>query len=94
MRTEAAAILYQASLSLIYVKAVSDVLGVEANVSIRNSLNKGFYTKINTSRELTAELISDIETRMREIVEADLPFRKEVLSRESAIRMVDLKELD
>lgn len=30
MRTEAAAILYQASLSLIYVKAVSDVLGEEA----------------------------------------------------------------
>ena len=54
MRTEAATILYQASLSLIYVKAVSDVLGEEANVSIRNSLNKGFYTKINTSKELTA----------------------------------------
>jgi len=85
MRTEAATILYQASLSLIYVKAVSDVLGEEANVSIRNSLNKGFYTKINTSKELTAELISEIEMRMREIVEADLPFKKEVLSRESAI---------
>ena len=42
MRTEVATILYQASLSLIYVKAVSDVLGEEANVSIRNSLNKGF----------------------------------------------------
>ena len=54
-------------------------------LGIRNSLNKGFYTKINTSKELTTELISDIETRMREIVEADLPFRKEVLSRESAI---------
>lgn len=85
MRTEAATILYQASLSLIYVKAVSDVLGEEANVSIRNSLNKGFYTKINTSKELTTELISEIEMRMREIVEADLPFKKEVLSRESAI---------
>ena len=85
MRTEVATILYQASLSLIYVKAVSDVLGEEANVSIRNSLNKGFYTKINTSKELTAELISEIEMRMREIVEADLPFKKEVLSRESAI---------
>lgn len=42
MRTEVANIVYQASLSLIYVKAVRDVLGDGANVSIRNSFEQGF----------------------------------------------------
>ena len=44
MRTYSANLVYQHSLSLIYLKAVMDVLGDMA-VEIENSLNKGLYTE-------------------------------------------------
>lgn len=44
MRTHSADLVYQRSLSLMYLKAVRDVL--DAEVEIDNSLNKGLYTDI------------------------------------------------
>lgn len=85
MRTQAANMIYQASVSLIYVKAACDILGKSATVSIRNSLNKGLYTQIKFGGELTQEIVKKIEQRMTEIVEADLAFKKEIITREKAI---------
>lgn len=88
MRTQSANLIYQYSLSLIYLKAVSDCLG-DVRVEIQNSLNKGLYTEIRTDRPLTVRQIQHIEERMRKIVEADIPFVKEVVSREKAMEILE-----
>ena len=82
MRTQAANLIYQYSLSLIYLKAVKDVLG-EVKVDIQNSLSKGLYTTIQ-KQNLTEEEIKKIENRMREIRDEDIPFIREKISAKEA----------
>ena len=84
MRTQAANLIYQYSLSLIYLKAVYDCLG-NVKVEIQNSLNKKQYTEIKTEKPVTARQVHAIEKRMTEIVKEDIPFVKEVVSREEAM---------
>ena len=72
MRTQGIEQIYQRSLSLIYLKAVKDCVG-DVKVEIQNSLNKGLYTEIKTDYSLTKEQIREIEERMRELVNADIP---------------------
>ncbi|MEE0515771.1 MAG: nucleoside kinase [Emergencia sp.] len=88
MRTQAANLIYQYSLSLIYLKAVSDCLG-DVGVEIQNSLNKGMYTEIKAGRPITAKEVRIIEKRMHEIIEEDIPFVKEIVSREEAMRIFE-----
>lgn len=87
MRTQAANLIYQNSLSLIYLKAVSDCLG-GVSVEIQNSLNKGFYTEIKTTEPVTAKQVRQIEKRMRRLVSADIPFVKEIVSREEGLKIL------
>lgn len=86
MRTYSANLVYQHSLSLIYLKAVMDVLG-DLSVEIENSLNKGLYTEIKTPEPITEEQITAVEQRMHELVKADLPIVREVYSRQEAIEI-------
>ena len=86
MRTHSANLAYQHSLSLIYLKAVMDVLG-DLAVEIENPLNNGLYTEIKTKGSITAEQVRAIEKRMREIVDEDLPIVREVYSRQEAIEL-------
>ena len=83
MRTQAANIIYQNSLILLYLKAVRDTLG-KVSVDIENSLNRGLYTEIKSPKNVTAQQVRQIEKRMREIVKADLPFVEEKVSTEEA----------
>ncbi|WP_425756076.1 nucleoside kinase [Ihubacter sp. rT4E-8] len=89
MRTQSANLIYQHSLSLIYLKAVSDCLGNGVRVEIQNSLNKGLYTEIKTVKPLTTRQVQQIEERMRQLVDADLPFVKEIVSREDAMAILE-----
>lgn len=84
MRTQAANLIYQYSLSLIYLKAIHDVLG-RVQVDIANSLSKGLYTEIKTIDPLTSKQIKAIEKRMFELVEDDIPLKKEIVSRDEAM---------
>lgn len=88
IRTQAANLIYQYSLSLIYLKAVKDTLGDDVRVEIQNSLNKGLYTEIKTKEPVTEEQVQAVENRMRELVDADLPFIKTVVDRDEAIRII------
>ena len=88
IRTQAVNLIYQHSLSLIYLKAVYDCLG-DVRVEIQNSLNKGLYTEIKTAQPVTAKQIRDVEKRMREIVRDDIPFKKEIVSREEAMEILE-----
>ena len=84
MRVQAASLVYQSSLSLLYLKAIHDVLGA-VDVDIENALNKGLYTEIKRDVPVTAKEVRQIQQRMEALVRADLPLMKEALSKEEAI---------
>ena len=87
MRTQDANLIYQYSLSLLYIKAVYDCLG-SVRVEIQNSLNKGLYTEIKTKEPLSEMQVEQVERRMRALVAADLPFIRETVSRERAVEIL------
>lgn len=87
MRDQAANLIYQRSLSLLYLKAINDVLG-KVSVGIENSLNKGLYTEIKTPNPITEEEVRRIEDKMYELVARDIPFVKEIMDREDALKIL------
>ena len=87
MRDQAANLIYQRSLSLLYLKAIHDVLG-KVSVVIENSLNKGLYTEIRTPDPITDEEVRQVEKRMLELVEKDIPFVRELMNREDALKVL------
>ncbi len=86
MRNATASRIYQNSVSFVYLKAINEVLG-NVRVEIQNSLNKGIYTEIKTRRPLTPDDVAKIEEKMRELVKADIPFERKILTREEAFRL-------
>ncbi|MBR4020700.1 MAG: hypothetical protein IKI99_05250 [Firmicutes bacterium] len=93
MRTQDANLIYQYSLTLLYIKAVQDCLGL-VRVEVQNSLNKGLYTEIKTKESITEEQVQQIGDRMRALVEQDLPFVKERVSRETAVGILQQAGLE
>lgn len=87
IRTQSANLIFQYSLSLLFLKAAKDVLG-KAQVGIMNSLNQGLYIDISTFEEITEEQVEAIDKRMREMVELDLPIKKTKVSVEKGISMM------
>lgn len=83
MRTQVANLIYQNSLTLIYLKAVYDVLG-DFEVDIENSLNKGLFTEIKSDVPVTTAQVRVIEKRMHEIVAKNLPLERIELTKEEA----------
>ena len=71
--------MYQNSLTMIYLKAISDVLGAEAaeKTEIQNSINKGFYTIIRRNTSVTEKEVEQVQARMHDIVEQNLPFEED-----------------
>ena len=59
MRRNSAYLVYQRTVSLVYLKAVRDVMG-DVIVEIGNSLNKGLYTIINTAEPVTEQQVKEI----------------------------------
>lgn len=76
--------MYIRSLYFVFMKAVYELY---PNVEIRidHSVSKGYYCEIvGEGIEHNIQLISDIENRMRKIVEADIPFvRRDILNSEA-----------
>ena len=66
-------------------KAVKDVLGQDASVSVKNSLNKGLYIEINKS--LSEKTISELKHKMKKLSEEDCPIVKHHFSKEKAIEL-------
>lgn len=87
MRDHGAELAYQKSLSLLYAKAVKDVL--DCDVSIENSLNKGFFTRIQMDREVTQEDLDAVEARMRKLISFNLPIIKEKYNLKEALEIMD-----
>lgn len=83
MRTQAANLIYQNSLILLYLKAVDDVLG-HVEVDIENALNKGLFTEVKRKEPVTAAEVHQIEKRMHQLVKEDIPVKREKLLLEEA----------
>lgn len=74
MRTQAANMIYQSSLIMLYIRAVKTVLGELTEVEVRNAINKGIYTVVKTSVDIAAKDIENIENEMRRLVTKKIPF--------------------
>ncbi|MDR0851875.1 MAG: nucleoside kinase [Clostridiales Family XIII bacterium] len=85
MRSNLADRVYQRSLCLLYLKAVYDTIR-HADVKILNSLNRGLYTEIHAPEPVTDAQITNIEKRMWELVDENLPISKTVISRDDLIK--------
>ena len=56
----------------------------EANFGFGPAIENGFYYDVEVGRSLTPEDLEKIEEKMREIVNADLPFERQVVTRDEA----------
>lgn len=74
MRDNYANMSYQSSLVFLYVSAVHEVLKDKADVIIANSLSKGLFTTVGV--RVDDGLVKEIETRMKQWVEEDVPFEE------------------
>lgn len=72
IRNHSAFVAYQQTIALVYVMAAKEILG-DVAIEIDNSLNKGFYTLIDSCDEVTEEQVDAIAKRMSEIIAADIP---------------------
>ncbi|MDR2167833.1 MAG: nucleoside kinase [Clostridiales bacterium] len=85
---------YQRSLSFVMIYAVRQVLGEDVRVVVEHSINKNYYCEIfednmsMTPMALTAEMLAQIEAKMREIVAADMPITKNLFRADEAIEIV------
>ena len=69
---------YVRSLCHIFSKAVNDVLP-PASLNLEHPVSRGYYCVIHNGKRIDRETIDKIKARMREIIDADLPFRHHTL---------------
>ncbi|MBQ9327391.1 MAG: hypothetical protein IJ225_02495 [Solobacterium sp.] len=81
IRDPGARMSYQASLLLLFVKAVHDVAGPGVKVYVNNSLSKGLYTTLKKT-ELTDAFIEAVEERMRKLQREALPIHERTVLRD------------
>lgn len=89
MRTQSANLVYQYSLSLLYLKAVNTVWGSDVSIEIQNSLNKGLYTEVKGKYPITDEDVEAVKHEMRRLVDLDIPIKVDIVNREEAFSLLD-----
>lgn len=77
---------YKRSLSFLFIKAMHDVLN-EAKVELCHTLSKGQYCLISNTIRFNKDIVKKINEKMIEIVNMDMPFTKNRLSRKEAIEL-------
>lgn len=87
MRNKGACRIYQSSISLVFLCAARKVLG-DVLCEISNTLNKGLFIELRSATGATEGIVSDIRTEMTSLIERDLPFEKEYLTREEGIKRI------
>ena len=85
MRANAANRIYERSLCLLFLKAVSDVFGRGTGADILNSLNGGLYTRIHTQEPITDGQLRLLEKRMWEMVDENLPIERTTVQKNELI---------
>jgi uridine kinase len=81
------ALIYRRSLTFL-LGAVFEELYPDQNLVIDHSVSSGgYYCQLQNEEQVSEEMIQALESKMREYVEADLPFRKEQVALEDAKAM-------
>lgn len=76
--------IYRSGLKFIYITAIKELFGINTDVKLLHSLDKGIYTRIDL--DLTVDIVKDIKAKMEELVSSDLRFEKITTSRKEAIK--------
>lgn len=90
MRSGSGSRTYTRTLFFICCKAINDLYGnVEVRIDI--PVSKGYYVHVNLGRDITAADVARIRCRMQEIIDADTPIRRRMVTAEEAIRLFSEK---
>ncbi len=93
MTSEDGVRIYQRSMKLLLLKALHDCYP-DRDIAIRHSVSRGIFFNV-LGEPLVESEISMLDRRMRELVAADIPFVKTMISLEEArTHMEDLGRLD
>lgn len=76
--------IYRSGLKFIYITAIKELFGINTDVKLLHSLDKGIYTRIDL--DLTVDIVKNIKAKMEELVSRDLRFEKITTSRKEAIK--------
>jgi uridine kinase len=83
--------IYEKSLHFIVVAAVRRIYGIDSDVVIEHSMDKGFYCEI-PNQKITEKKVEEIKKVMDKIVKEDLRFEKVNVSRFDAINYFKKKK--
>ena len=90
MRSGSGSRTYTRTLFFICCKAINDLYGnVEVRIDI--PVSKGYYVHVRLGRDITADDVARIRCRMQEIIDADTPIRRRMVTAEEAIRLFSEK---
>ena len=80
---------YSRSMIFLLIKSVYDVAGHDnvRDVIVRFSVSKGIYVEVNGEFILDEKLLMGIRERMLDLVSADMPIKKRVVSTDDAIEL-------
>lgn len=80
LQNQSVQLLYQQSLSLLFLKAADDILG-KVDIQIPNALNKGLFIERADGKAFTKDDVLAIRNRMRELVSMDIPIETFIVPR-------------
>ena len=80
---------YKRSMKLLLVKSVYDVAAREdiRKVRVHFSIGKGYYCTIEGNISLNQEFLDQVESRMRELADQDVPIGKRTISTDDAVAL-------
>lgn len=76
--------IYLNGLKYVYIKAIKDLYGPNAEVYVKHALDKGLYTEIKIDRNVDASVIAEIKKKMKEICNRDIPIKEISVTRSDA----------
>lgn len=83
---------YQSSLTLLFLKASNDLLGHNAGMKVKSSINDGLYITFDIS--VDEEFTAKIYQRMKRLVEEDIPIISRDFTREEGKKLLEEEGLD
>ena len=78
--------IYSRTLQFIFIKAALEIFP-DSKITIEQSISKAIYGEIHKDTPLTETEIMTINSRMQEIIDKNIPIRREEVSKERAIEI-------
>ena len=82
---------YERSATMLFVKALSDVVGSKkaGKVKVEFSIGKGLYCSPQGDYKVTDDLVEHVNMRMNELVEANIPIKKKTYPIAEAVELFE-----